>query len=89
MEVITMSSDFNKINEESLENVSGGVRRTVHNDSVNYANVRCGAGLKYDVEYKVYNGTEVYTTGRVKYADGYDWYELDDGCWIAGSLIGY
>ena len=82
-------ADINKINDESLENVTGGVKRIVQNDAVNYANVRSGAGLKYDVEYKVYNGTAVYTTGKVKYADGYDWYQLDDGYWISGSLIGY
>ena len=82
-------ADINKINDESLENVTGGVKRIVQNDAVNYANVRSGAGLKYDVEYKVYNGTAVYTTGKVKYADGYDWYQLDDDCWISGSLIGY
>ncbi len=82
-------ADINKINDESLENVTGGVKRIVQNDAVNYANVRSGPGLKYDVEYKVYNGTAVYTTGKVKYADGYDWYQLDDDCWISGSLIGY
>ena len=82
-------ADINKINDESLENVTGGVKRIVQNDAVNYANVRSGAGLKYDVEYKVYNGTAVYTTGKVKYADGYDGYQLDDGCWISGSRIGY
>ena len=59
-------ADINKINDESLENVTGGVKRIVQNDAVNYANVRSGPGLKYDVEYKVYNGTAVYTTGKVK-----------------------
>ena len=82
-------ADINKINDESLENVTGGVKRIVQNDAVNYANVRSGPGLKYEVEYKAFNGTEVYTTGKIRYADGYDWYQLDDGCWIAGSLIGY
>ena len=82
-------ADMNKINEESLENVSGGARRTVHNDAVGYALVRSGPGKSYGEEYRVYNGETVYTTGSVRYADGYDWYELTDGNWIAGSLIGY
>ena len=82
-------TDMNKINDEALENVTGGARRTVHNDSLGYANVRSGPGQQYDVEYRVYNGDSVYTTGYHKYSGGYDWYELDDGNFIAGSLIGY
>ena len=82
-------TDMNKINDEALENVTGGARRIVHDDARDYANVRTYAGLDYDVAYRVYNGESVYTIGRVKYADGYDWYQLDDGNWIAGSLIGY
>ena len=81
--------NMNKINDEMLENVTGGAQRVVHNDAVGYANVRSGPGLGYDVEYSVPNGDCVYTTGRVRYRDGYDWYELTNGCWIAGSLIGY
>ena len=85
-----MSDNVNKINDESLDQVVGGVWRTVRNDSASYANVREWPGLDDDnVAYKVYNGDSVYTTGRVRYADGYDWYELNDGNWIAGSLIGY
>ena len=83
-------TDMNKINDEALENVVGGARRIVRNSSASYANVRSYPGLDPDnVEYKVYNGESVYTTGKVRYADGYDWYQLDDGNWIAGSLIGY
>ncbi len=84
-----MAEEMKKISDEALDNVTGGARRTVHNDAVGYAYVRSGPGKDYEVEYKAYNGESVYTTGRVRYADGYDWYQLDDGCWIAGSLIGY
>jgi uncharacterized protein YgiM (DUF1202 family) len=82
-------TDMNKINDEALENVTGGARRKVSNDSCGYAFVRSGPGKQFDVEYKVYNGETVYTTGYHKYSGGYDWYELDDGNFIAGSLIGY
>ena len=64
-------------------------RRTVSNDSSSYSWVRSGPGKQYDEQYKVYNGETVYTTGYHEYSGGYDWYELDDGNFIAGSLIGY
>ena len=96
-------TDMNKLNDEALENVTGGARRTVEalenvtggarrtvsNDSSSYSWVRSGPGKQYDEQYKVYNGDSVYTTGYHVYSGGYDWYELDDGNFIAGSLIGY
>ena len=82
-------SDMKKLNDEALENVTGGARRTVSNDSSSYSWVRSGPGKQYDEQYKVYNGDSVYTTGHHVYSGGYDWYELDDGNFIAGSLIGY
>ncbi len=83
-------TDRNELSDEALEQVVGGARRTVRNSAASYANVRSYPGLDSEnVEYKVYNGESVYTTGRVRYADGYDWYQLDDGNWIVGSLIGY
>ena len=69
-------SDTKKLNDEALENVTGGARRTVSNDSSSYSWVRSGPD-------------SVYTTGYHVYSGGYDWYELDDGNYIAGSLIGY
>ena len=83
-------TDRNELSDEALEQVVGGVRRTVNNVIANYVNVREWPGLDADnVVYRVYNGASVYTTGRVHCADGYEWYELEDGCWIAGSMIGY
>ena len=82
-------TDINKINEEALENVTGGARRHVSGSPVGYAHVRTGPGQGYSVAYNVSNGDTVYTTGRHKWSGDYNWYELTDGCWIAGSLIGY
>ena len=87
-------SDMNKVNDTALNEVVGGVRRTVHNDAVGYANVRSGAGLNSKVLLKLDNGTVVETTGNKIQRDGYVWYEIYlagkyDYGWIAGSLIGY
>ena len=87
-------SDMNKINDEALENVSGGVVRTVHNDAVDYANVREQPGLNSQVYFTVKNGQEVHTTGNKVTRDGYTWYEIHlagkyQYGWISGSLIGY
>ena len=87
-------SDFNKINDEALENVTGGVKRTIHNDAVGYANVREQPGLDTNVYFTLNNGTEVETTGNTITRDGYTWYEVClkypyDYGWIAGNLIGY
>ena len=87
-------TDMNKINDEALENVVGGARRFVHNDARDYANVRHAPGLDSTVCGKLYNGTEVWTTGERVTMDGYTWYKIvlpsgSDEAWIAGSLIGY
>ena len=52
------------INDMELDNVTGGATRTVKNNSLNYANVREGAGLKSKVITKINNGTKVKTTGN-------------------------
>ncbi len=87
-------NEMNRINEEALEEVVGGALRTVHNDSVPYANVRETPGLHGTVAAKLANGTKVRTTGKTVKKDGYIWYEItlasgSDNAWIAGSLIGY
>jgi uncharacterized protein YgiM (DUF1202 family) len=88
-------ADMNKISDEALASVVGGVTRRVHNDAVNYANLRDAAGLDSDVIMKLENGTYVETTGRTKTKDGYTWYQVyvigAEDCfgWISGSLIGY
>ena len=87
-------TDMNKINFEALENVTGGATVTVHNDSVNYANLRHEPGLNGKIAAKVKNGTRLITTGYKVKKDGYVWYEVclesgSDYAWIAGSLIGF
>jgi len=87
-------ADIKKINDAALNDVVGGKRVVVHNDSVNYANVRVTPGLNTEVLFTVKNGTELYTTGNKITRDGYTWYEVNlagayDYGWIAGSLIGY
>lgn len=87
-------SEMNRISEEALDEVIGGVTRTVHNDACGYANVRENPGLKSQVAAKIDNGTRVVTTGNKVTKDGYEWYEVtlesgSDYAWIAGSLIGY
>ena len=87
-------SEMDKINVDELQEVSGGVMRTVQNDVANYANVRRAPGIDARIIAKVYNGTKLRTTGLKVKKDGYVWYEvtLPDGSdkgWVAGSLIGY
>lgn len=83
-----------KLSDEALENVCGGKKRYVYNETVNYANVRYGPGFGFDVAYKVYNGDPVYTfendygtEASTVLKDGYNWRLLDTGGWIADSLI--
>ena len=91
----TMTDMMNMaINDMELDNVTGGATRTVKNNSLKYANIREGAGLKSKVITKLNNGTKVKTTGNKIKKDGYVWYEItlengSDNAWIAGSLIGY
>ena len=78
----------------TVKNITGGATRTVKNNSLKYANIREGAGLKSKVITKLNNGTKVKTTGNKIKKDGYVWYEItlengSDNAWIAGSLIGY
>ena len=85
-----MSDEIKKVNDEALEDVTGGRKRIVHNDSVNYANLRVSPNGQ--VCGRAYNGEAVYTTGNHVWKGDYNWYEVyydGDVYWIAGSLIGY
>lgn len=90
-----MSDMMNKINDEALENVTGGKDVQVQNHEASYSNLRTAPGLNTKVKLKLQNGDWVCTTGRKQKKDGYVWYEVyvvgaeDCGGWIAGSLIGY
>ena len=59
-------TEMKKINDQALENVVGGVTRTINNDAVNYANIRDDAGLNAPVLTKMKNGTKVELTGNPK-----------------------
>ena len=39
-------TDINKVNDEALENVTGGARRIVSGSPVGYAHVRTGPAMK-------------------------------------------
>ena len=83
-----------KLSDEALEEVWGGKKRYVYNETVPYAHVRFGPGFGFEIAYDVYNGGSVNTfetdngveAGTVL-KDGYNWRLLDNGCWIADSLI--
>ena len=66
-------TEMNKINAEALENVAGGKyeNRTVHNDAVNYANIRKEPGLSSEVFFTAKNGQQVTITGNKVKKDGY------------------
>ena len=77
------------LDDELLDNVVGGVKMTVANPNTGYINCREGPGTSYSVVYSLNNGNTVRTTGRTVYNDndGYTWSELDDGYWVASSLL--
>ena len=83
-------ADFNKISDEALEDVVGGARRYVYNDSADYhyANVRSGPSSTSSKVYTLSNGSEVFTVDKVyNDEDGYYWTQLDDGNWIASHFL--
>ena len=84
-------TDMNKINDAALNDVVGGVRRTVDTGTDQNAAVRCGAGKKYEQIASLKNGTKVNATGKFKEADGRSWAQIDAPVngWIAASIIGY
>lgn len=82
---------MNKINDEALETVGGGARRTVETGTSQNAAVRCGAGKGFEQIDSLPNGTTVNATGKFKEADGRSWAQIDAPVngWIAASIIGY
>ena len=84
-------SDLNKINDEALNQVVGGVKRIVDTGTSQNAAVRDGAGKGYEQIASLKNGTVVNATGKFREADGRNWAQIDspvDG-WIAASILGY
>ena len=84
------SKEMTELTDEELDMVVGGASRKVHNSEAKYAYVYGNPNSDpSNPEYKVYNGDTVYTTGCIVEKDGCCWYELDDGNWIQGNVIGY
>lgn len=83
-------SEVHKLNNAALNQVTGGVRKTVQNTTpgYDYANVRAEPnGTAID---KLYNGEYVYTTGRRVDRGAYTWVEVDYANghgWVAENLL--
>lgn len=81
------------LNEEELQNVSGGVNRYVNTGTTQSAVVRSGAGLNFAQIGSLQNGSQVNLTGNTgaNGVDGITWFEINYPMygWIAGSLIGF
>ncbi len=80
------------LNENELNDVSGGVYRTVNTGMKMDAVVRSGPGLSYPQISSLPNGTQANTTGNVaRGPEGYDWYEINYPVygWMKGTLLGY
>lgn len=87
-------SEFDKLQDESLENIAGGDERTVNNETSGFAYIREEPFLNSRIISKAYNGQFVYTTGKTESNDGYVWYQINlhgeySHGWIMGQLIGY
>ena len=86
-------AEMKKLNDEALDQVSGGAKRRVDTGSSKNAVIRSGPGLTFDQVDSIRNGRYVYTTGESveNFEDGREWFEIYEPVhgWIAGSLIGY
>ena len=91
MKGVTIMTEINKINVEALENVIGGVKRTVDTGTSQNAAVRENPGLNSRQIGSLPNGTKVNATGVFKKADGRNWAKIDSPVkgWIKASIIGY
>ena len=79
------------LNEQELENVSGGEFRVVNTGDARPAAIRSYPGLNAPVVATLVNGTQANSTGRFTYADGRNWAEINYPVqgWIKGSILGY
>ena len=80
-----------KMNDQELENVSGGEYRTVNTGDSRPAAIRSYPGLNAPVVATLTNGTQANSTGNFAYADGRNWAEINYPVqgWIKGSILGY
>ena len=84
-------TELNKINVEALENVIGGVKRTVDTGTSQNAAVRQNPGLNAKQVGSLPNGSKVNATGVFKKADGRNWAQINSPVkgWVAASILGY
>ena len=80
-------TDYYKLSENQLGQISGGSRKTVTSGSDARADIMAGPGTDFTVLDTVAAGSHVFTTGDICRRDGRTWYELSDGGWIDGALI--
>lgn len=85
-------SDMKKINEEMLNDVTGGVTKIVNTNTSQNAAVRSGPGKSFEIIESLPNGTRVNFTGKQEYSreDGRHFAQIDSPVygWIASSIIG-
>ena len=85
-------SDMKKLNQEELDNVIGGVAKTVQTGTAQNAAVRSGAGMNFPQIASLTNGTVVNFTGYVEFnrADGRHWAEINAPVhvFVATSILG-
>ena len=79
-------ADVSRINDESLDLVSGGATARVKAKTT-FAFVKSGPGENFDSVYKVQSGDTVETTGVRQDQGGKIWCELAGGGWIEESLL--
>lgn len=84
-------TDINKINEEALENVTGGVVKIVNTGDQRDAVIRIAPGTSNAQIGSLKNGTRVNATGELRTADGRSWAKIDSPVvgWVAASIIGF
>ena len=80
-----------KLLDQELENVSGGVYRVVNTGDERNAAIRVAPGLNTVIIGSLPNGTMANTTGNFVRADGRNWAEIDYPMrgWIKGSILGF
>ena len=83
--------DNKNLNEQELENVSGGEFRVVNTGDARPAAIRSYPGLNAPVVATLVHGTQANSTGRFTYADGRNWAEINYPVqgWIKGAILGY
>ena len=79
------------MNEQELENVSGGEWRTVDTGDYRDAAIRSYPGLNAPVIATLHNGTQANATNNFATADGRNWVEITAPVhgWIKGAILGY